>query len=142
MRALVWMLLLAAGTVEAADFRSVSEAGTIFYDAPTARGKKLFVVSRDFPVEVLVSNDGWARVRDASGELAWVERKALAERRTVVVTAPMAEVRSGATEQSAIAFRAEKGVALELVEGAAAWARVRLRDGRSGFVRANLLWGL
>src|SRR3954465_11240539 len=134
MRALLWMLLLASAGAGAADFRSVGEPGTIFYDAPAVKGKKLFVVSRDYPVEVLLTNDAWARVRDASGELAWVERKALSERRTVVVTAPVADVRNGPTDQSAVAFRVEKGVALELLEGATGpWARVRLRDGRSGF---------
>ena len=126
-----------------ADFRSVAEAGAIFYDAPTTRGKKLFVVSRDYPVEVLVNNDGWSRVRDASGELAWVERKSLAERRTVLVTAAIAEVRSGPSDQAAVVFRVQQGVALELPEGPnGPWARVKLRDGRNGFVRLSQIWGV
>lgn len=126
-----------------AEFRSVTEAGVIFYDAPTTRGKKLFVVSRDYPVEVLVNNDGWSRVRDVAGELAWVERKSLGERRTVLVTAAVAEVRAGPSDQAAVVFRAQQGVVMELPEGPnGPWARVKLRDGRNGFVRLSQIWGV
>jgi SH3-like domain-containing protein len=135
--------LAVAHPAAAADFRSIGEAPAVLYDAPTARGKKLYVVSRDYPVEVLVSVEGWARVRDASGELAWIERKALTEKRTVLVTAAQADVRSAPNDQSALVFRAQQGVALDLTEpSAGAWAKVRHRDGRTGYVRAGQVWGL
>jgi SH3-like domain-containing protein len=134
---------IAAFPAAAADFRSIGENGAIFYDAPSTRGKKLYVVSRDYPVEVLINVEGWSRVRDAAGEMAWVERKALSERRVVVVTAPVADVRAAPADQSAVAFRAQQGVALDLAEPAAgAWVRVRGRDGRSGYVRMGQVWGL
>jgi SH3 domain protein len=140
---LVAWLIAAAGAAAAADFRSVSEGGTILYDTPSVRGKKLYVVSRDYPVEVLVLTDAWARVRDAAGEMAWLERKALSERRTVLVRVPVAEVRAGPTEQSALSFRAEQGVALELeLPNAGAWVKVKARDGRTGYVRIGQVWGL
>jgi SH3-like domain-containing protein len=82
-------------------------------------------------------------VRDAAGELVWVERKSLSEKRTVLVTAPVADVRSGPADQSALAFRAQQGIALDLAEPASgAWAKVRLRDGRTGYVRIGPVWGL
>ncbi len=133
----------AAAGAAAADFRSIGENGAIFYDAPAARGKKLYVATRDYPVEVLVNVEGWSRVRDATGELAWVERKALSEKRVVLVTVPVADVRSGPTEQSALSFRVQQGVALDLAEPtAAAWVKVRARDGRTGYVRIGQVWGL
>ncbi len=51
----------------AADFRSVTENGTVLYDAPSLKAKKIFVVSRDYPVEVMVIIDNWAKVRDPTG---------------------------------------------------------------------------
>jgi SH3-like domain-containing protein len=141
--AAILFCLAAAVPAAAADFRSIGEAPAILYDAPTARGKKLYVVSRDYPVEVLVSVEGWARVRDASGELAWIERKALTEKRTVLVTAPQADVRSAPNDQSPLVFRAQQGVALDLAEpSVGAWAKVRHRDGRTGYVRVGQVWGL
>jgi len=56
-------LTLAAGAVAAAEFRSVAEP-SVFYDAPTLRGKKLYVAPRGMPVEVVVSIEGWQKVVD------------------------------------------------------------------------------
>jgi len=144
MRAIACLLcwFFAAGAW-AADFRSVGESGAVMYDAPSVKAKKLYVVSRDYPVEVMVNDGPWVKVRDATGQLAWLEKKVLSDRRIVVVTAPVAEVRQSPSEQAALAFRAQQGVALELAEiGSGGWAKVRLRDGRAGYVRIGQVWGL
>jgi SH3-like domain-containing protein len=126
----------------AAQFRSLAEPA-VLYDAPSAKAKKLYVASRGTPVEVITSDAGWAKVRDASGELTWVERKVLAETRTVVVSAPVADVRAQPAESAPLAFQAQSGVILELVEaGNTGWVRVRHRDGASGFARIGQLWGV
>lgn len=127
----------------AADFRSIADPAAVMYDAPSARSQKLFVASQFYPVEVMVSIDNWAKVRDAAGELAWVEKKALSEKRTVLVRAALADVRQAADEKSPLAFQAREGVALELTEvGTSGWVKVRHRDGQAGFVRSNQVWGL
>jgi SH3-like domain-containing protein len=134
------MLLLLAGEA-AADFRSVAEP-TAAYDAPSERGKKLFVVSRGYPVDAVVTLEGWVRVRDPSGELAWLPAKALSDRRTVVVTAATATVRERPDEEAPIVFQAATGVILDYAEpGAPGWIRVRHRDGQAGFVRISQVWG-
>ena len=138
------LLLVAAGFSLAAnaEYRSVDTA-TVLYDAPSQRGSKLFVIKRETPVEVVVSLEGWAKVRDADGGLAWIEKRFLAERRSVIVTADRAEVRQGADEGSPLVFDAEKNVALEYLESVpGGWIKVRHRDGPSGFVRAKEVWGL
>jgi len=127
----------------AAEFRSTAEAATILYDAPSNRSKKLYVVGRGYPVEVIVTVEGWQKVRDASGELAWVESKALAARRTVVVRARVADVREAPDEGSKVAFQVAQSVLLEFVEAVpGGWARVQHVDGSGGFVRTNQLWGV
>lgn len=140
----LFSLLLLAGTsslVQAIEYRTV-DAVTVLYDAPSQRGSKLFVVRKDTPVEVVVSLEGWAKVRDAEGGLAWIERKFLAERRMLLVTADRAEIRQKTDERSPLVFEAEKNVALDYVDAAAGgWIKVRHRDGLTGFVRANQVWG-
>ncbi len=134
---------LACTSASAADFRSVAEGGAVMYDAPSVKAKKLYVASRDYPVEIIVSDGPWVKVRDASGELSWLERKALSERRMVVVTAPLAEVHALPSDESALVFRAQQGVALQLAEiGASGWVRVRHRDGRSGYLHVGQVWGV
>ena len=133
---------LAAPAAFAIEYRSVDTA-TVLYDAPSVRGKPLFVIKRFTPVEPVVSLEGWTKVRDAEGGLAWIEKKHLSEQRTVLVTASLAQVRREANDDAPLVFEAQKGVALEFVEPAVAgWARVRHRDGMSGYVRASQVWGL
>ena len=125
----------------AIDYRTV-EAAAVLYDAPSQRGAKLFVIKRDTPVELVVSLEGWSKVRDADGGLAWIEKKFLAERRTVIVTASRAEIRQKADEASPLVFEADKKVSLDYLETAAGgWIKVRHADGQEGFVRAGQVWG-
>jgi SH3-like domain-containing protein len=133
---------LAAQTAAAADFRSVQENAAVLYDAPSRAATPLFVVSRLYPLEVIVNLEGWVKVRDHTGALAWIEKKSLAERRTVLVTVSTAEARARPEDGAPLAFTAAQNVALELVEVApGGWLRVRHADGASGFLRANQVWG-
>jgi len=138
------LLLVAAGFSLAAnaEYRSV-DAATVLYDAPSQRGSKLFVIKRETPVEVVVGIEGWSKVRDADGGLFWIEKKYLSDKRTVIVTVDRAEVRQKAEEGAPLVFEVEKNVALDYLEAApGGWIKVRHRDGQSGFVRANQIWGL
>ncbi len=127
----------------AADFRSVAESAAVLYDAPSAKAKKLYVVNQGYPFEVVVVVEGWSKVRDASGEMTWIESKLLSEKRTVVVRQPLAQVREAADDNAPVAFQAEQNVLLELLEVAGGgWLKVRHRDGPSGFIRISQVWGV
>ncbi|MDR3157652.1 MAG: hypothetical protein LBU11_01290 [Zoogloeaceae bacterium] len=137
------VVALWGGSARAQEYRSVSAVAAILYDAPSIQGKKLYLVKQGTPLEVLVRVEGMTKVRDAEGGIAWIANSALTTRRMVVVTADQAEVRQAANEDAALAFRADKWVALELLEGAPpGWAKVRHQDGASGFVRMMQVWGL
>ena len=110
--AVVCGLTFAAAPAAALEFRSVAEAGAVMFDAPSQKAKPLFIVSRGTPVEVVVSLEGWVKVRDAAGDLAWMERKSLAEQRMLIVTARAAEVRAQAEAAAPLVFEAEKDVLL------------------------------
>jgi SH3 domain protein len=143
--ALRWVLAaaaLAAAPALAAEYRSLGDRATILYDAPSTRADRLFVASRQYPFEVLVKLDQWTKVRDSNGEVAWVENKAFGDRRTALVTVPLADVRAAPNAQSALVFEAYKNVLLEIVEPAAeGWIKVRHRDGQQGYIRITHVWG-
>lgn len=143
-RALVAAVLAcASGAALAIDYRSVDVPAAILYDAPSQKGKKLYLIKAQTPVEVVVRLEGWFKVRDAEGTLAWIEARHLGERRTLVVTAPRAEIRQSDKAEAAVIVEVDKWVALEFVEPAApGWAKVRHRDGASGYVRSTQVWGL
>jgi SH3-like domain-containing protein len=134
-------LLLAAASAQA-QFLSVGENAAVLYDAPSRQAKALYVVSKHYPVEVIVNLEAWVKVRDHTGALSWVERKLLVEQRTVVVIPPSAEVRVRPEDGAPVAFIAVQNVALELLGAApGGWLRVRHADGADGYLRANLVWG-
>ena len=141
-RAALATLALAVSGTAAADFRTVEENAAVLYDAPSRAATRLFVVSRHYPLEVIVNLDAWVKVRDHTGALSWVERRLLVEQRTVVVVPPSAEVRVRPEDGAPVAFVAVQNVALELLGTApGGWLRVRHADGADGYLRANLVWG-
>lgn len=126
----------------ALEFYSIKENAVIMYDAPSLRAGKLYVASQDLPVEAVVRVEGWVKVRDSSGSLAWVEEAALSEKRHVIVIAPAADVHRAADDNSPLVFQASLGVILEWLESAGVgWVRVRHRDGQEGYVRTVQVWG-
>ena len=136
-------LALLAAPVLAIDYRSVDVPAAILYDSPSLKGKKLYLIKAQTPVEVVVRLEGWFKVRDAEGTLAWLEAKQLSERRTLVVIAARAEIRQADKAEAAVLAELDKWVAVEFIEPAApGWAKVRHRDGVTGFVRATQVWGL
>ena len=143
-RVLGALLLLAASVPALAiDYRSVVPAAAILYDSPSKSAKKLYLIKAQTPVEVIVKLDGWSKVRDAEGSLAWIETRSLSERRTLVVTAPKAEIRQAERADAPVVAELDKWVVLEFVEPASpGWAKARHRDGATGYVRSTQVWGL
>ena len=129
-----------------ADFRQTTENATVAYEGPSAKATKQFIYSRGTPVEVVVQIEGWVKIRDATGTLAWIERKALGERSNVQVKSPVADVYVAPDAASPILFRADNGVLLQVVTvqppNAGAWTKVLHRDGQTGFVRLDSVFGL
>ena len=126
-----------------AEYKALGARPAVLYDAPSTRADRLFVASPLYPFEVLVKLDQWTKVRDANGEVAWVENSALGSRSTVVVTVPLADVRVAPDVKSDLVFEAYKQVILEaLAPPAGDWLKVRHRDGQEGFIRVAHVWGV
>lgn len=142
----ILLLLLAAFFSTASwalEYRSIAADRTVMYDAPSLHGKKLYLASRYYPVEVIVNLQYFAKVRDAAGDLAWVEKKNLSDKRMVLVSVPIADIHQAADAKTALAFQAERGVVLELLEYSdTGWVKVRHPDGAVGYVRVAQVWGI
>ena len=133
---------LTAGAAQAIEFRSLTEAA-IVYDAPSTEGRRLFILRPGTPVEIVVTLDQWVKVREPSGSLSWIERRVLAKRRTLLVTAERAAIRREARDDAPLSFEAARNVVVELIEAPTlGWARVRHADGLEGYIRASDVWGL
>jgi SH3-like domain-containing protein len=133
---------LGVSAVHAAEFKSVGANPAVLYNAPSEHGRKVFVAPRGMPVEVVLTQGGWSKVRDAAGDLFWIDEKALTAKRNVMVTAPGIKLHAAAEESAPVVFTADKGVLLELLAPASSgWVKLRHRDGQTGYAKAGEVWG-
>ena len=123
-------------------FFSIAEKSVVMYDAPSLKADKLYVADRYLPIEVVVDVEGWVKVRDSSGSLAWIEKKFLNQQRYVIVTVPLANIHRSADANSELLFQAEENLVMEWLESdALGWVKVRHIDGQTGFVKVTQVWG-
>lgn len=136
------LLLLSSYVAAEMEFFSIAENAAVMYDAPSLRADKLYVASLYLPVEIVVNVDGWAKVRDSSGSLAWVEKKALSQQRYVIVTVPLADIYQASDMSSELVFQAEENIVMEWLDSdVMGWVKVRHLDGQMGYVKVNQVWG-
>lgn len=136
------LLLLSSYAAAEMEFFSIAENAAVMYDAPSLRADKLYVASLYLPVEIVVNVDGWAKVRDSSGSLAWIEKKALSQQRYVIVTVPLADIYQAADMSSELVFQAEENIVMEWLDSdVMGWVKVRHLDGQMGYVKVNQVWG-
>ncbi|MFT4174446.1 MAG: SH3 domain-containing protein [Rhodocyclaceae bacterium] len=116
----------------------------VVYDGGSKQAAPQFILLRGTPVEQIVTTDKWVKIREAGGGMGWIERTQLSERKHLIVTAAVAEIRQAADANAAIVFTARRDVLLEVADGkpVAGWIKVRHSDGQSGFVLMRSVWGL
>jgi len=136
-------LMLTPLLAAALEFKSVAVPKAILYDAPSASAKKILLLSQNYPVEVIVNLGEWLKVRDAQGGISWIEAKQLSDKRTVMVIAANAEIRSGADAASNLLATVEKDVVLETADTKLTngWLKIKHRDGITGFILISSVWG-
>lgn len=142
------LLALLPTMAAAAEYRSISVPKAVLYDSPSAQGKKIFLLSQGYPVEVIVNLGNWLKVRDNKGSLSWIEAKQLADKRTLLVTSNETEMHEKADISSPLLSRLEKDVVVDFVEAAnpdtngKVWLKVHHRDGLTGYIPASTVWGI
>lgn len=135
-------MLMVANAAQALDYVSVADSSAILYDANSTRAKKLFVISRYTPLEQVVNLKDWIKVRDRSGTMAWIERRAVSDKRYVVVSVPVATVRQAPEPNAPALFQVSQNVALEsLGINGGGWIKARHQDGSIGYLKSVEVWG-
>lgn len=130
-----------SGSAIAAEFQSVSINAAILYDAPSTKAKKLFVAPRGMPVQVISVVEPFVKVRDMTGDTAWVDRRALGSVRTAI-TLTSATIRASASDTAAAVVQLERGVVVDITDVATnGWIKVKHADSVAGFVKQSDVWG-
>lgn len=137
------LLLALAAPAAALEYRNTGRAA-ILYDAPSTAAGRVAIAGAHLPLEIVVDSGAWVRVRDHGGRLAWIEKAALDGPRSVMVQTEAAAVRQQPRADAGLAFRAVRGVLLEVRPGEAGppgWLAVRHAGGLSGWIAVNEVWG-
>lgn len=136
------MSMLATAPTQAAEYKSVGANPAILYNAPSERGRAMFIAPRGMPVEIIFTQNGWSKVRDATGDLSWIEAVALTSKRNVIVTVANLKLHVAPEENAIVVTTVDKGVLLELLAPpAASWVKLRHKDGPVGFAKTAEVWG-
>lgn len=125
-------------------FRSVGTEDAVLYDAPSDKARRIYQAPRGMPVEVISVLQAWVKVRDMLGDVAWIHRDDLADRRTVIATTTVALYKEP-YETAARWFEAARGVIFDLQDeqpDGEGFVRVHHADGQTGFVEIGQVWGL
>jgi Uncharacterized protein conserved in bacteria len=141
--ALGLLLMFSAGSVHAFDFGAIGDEPAVLYDTPSYNGIRLFIAPPHMPLEVLLTYESWTKIRDVSGDMAWVESKALGQKQYIAVKTDLAQIHELPDAASPVVFQAKKNVILEVLKPAQdGWISISHRDGQAGFVRGSDVWGV
>lgn len=137
------LLLALAAPAAALEYRNTARAA-ILYDAPSTSAGRVAIAGAGLPLEVVFDTGAWVRVRDHGGRLAWIEQVALGGPRGVMIQADTAEVRQAPRADANLAFRAARGVLLDVRPHEASppgWLAVRHASGLTGWIAVKEVWG-
>ncbi|MGB9129018.1 MAG: SH3 domain-containing protein [Thiobacillus sp.] len=136
------LLFALAHSASALEYRSTGRAA-VLYDAPSITAARVAIAGSGLPLEVVVDTGSWVKVRDHSGRLSWIEQSALGGARTIMVKNDSSTIRQQPRADAEVAFRAARGVLLQVSGDADAtgWLPVRHADGLAGWLPAHEVWG-
>lgn len=138
-RAILGSLVIAFTPAWALEFKVVN-APSVARDAPSVRGKEIFILPHGMPVEILHTYSEWVKVRDASGDQFWTESKNLASARSIITT-KASKLYASPNAPTAL-YSVDKGVVFEWLETLpAGWVKVKHQDGTTGYIRSTDAWG-
>ncbi len=92
------------------------------------------------PLHVVGRQEQWLAVRDVAGETTWIYAPLTDGRPAVVVVRDVINVRERPGTGHPIAFTAERGVNLLVLERAGRWLHVKHEVGE-GWLHDSLVWG-
>ncbi|MGH7093724.1 MAG: SH3 domain-containing protein [Stellaceae bacterium] len=98
-------------------------------------------VRRGLPVEILLADEHWRKIRDWQGSTGWVHEKMVWPHREVIVTGGIRLLHRNPGFDAPVIARVEPGVIGRLEGCAGAWCRIEAGD-YTGWVRRGDVWGV
>ncbi len=128
-----------------ADFMSVNADQAFLHEAPSDSTKKSFIVTRGYPLEVIVSLKEWKKVKDHEGLINWIKTSDLSSKRTVLNLKGDNTIYLEPSSESLMLAKVNENVTLELLDAKKIddWVKVYSKVGEiEGYIKATDLWGI
>jgi SH3-like domain-containing protein len=114
---------------------------------PDQKSEILWEYGNGFPLEVLKSQGDWRMVKDFENDSGWIHKSFLKQGKQVIVKVNKKEdskinIRSGPGTNNKVVGNAYYGVVFTAINKKGPWLQVRHESGLTGWVKAELLWGL
>ncbi|SNZ19995.1 SH3-like domain-containing protein [Cohaesibacter gelatinilyticus] len=98
------------------------------------------------PVEIIQEFENWRRVRDSEGEEGWVFHSLLSGRRTALISpwqkpGTLLSLKEEPQNDASEVVKAQVNVLVDVMKCKNNWCQVSAQ-GRQGWLRANMLWGI
>lgn len=124
---------------------SVNADQAFLHEAPSDSTKKSFIVTKGYPLEVIVSLKEWKKVKDHEGLINWIKTSDLSSKRSVLNLKGDNPIYLEPSSASPILAKVNENVTLELLDAKKIddWVKVYSKVGDiEGFIKATDLWGI
>ena len=124
---------------------SVNADQAFLHEAPSDSTKKSYIVTKGYPLEVIVSLKEWKKVKDHEGLINWIKTSDLSSKRTVLNLKGDNSIYLEPSSASPILAKVNENVSLELLDAKKIddWVKVYSKVGDiEGFIKATDLWGI
>jgi SH3-like domain-containing protein len=134
-------------TKATAETASIQGDQTLLRQRPDKTSTVLWELNNGFPVEIIKKQGDWVNIRDFENDSGWVLKSKISAKHHVIVKANRNEeqsinIRSAPNINSSTIGNAFYGVVFTVVEKKDGWVKVKHDSSLTGWVKADLLWGL
>lgn len=128
-------------TASAAEYVSVRASKANVRAEPTTHSAILWRLTTGYPLQVQQRRGKWLKVRDFEAPLGWIYATLVNRTPHRVVSAPVANLRSGPGTRHRIVGKLHRYDVLRSIGQSGSWAHVRVPSGKTGWVAKSLTWG-
>ncbi len=100
----------------------------------------LWEIEKYHPIQVIQKQGDWIFFKDFEGDEGWIHKRLVNKTPSVITRKDMVNIRSGPGTDTAIRFRAEKGVPFKVLERKGEWLKIQSAYGDKGWIHRKLVW--
>lgn len=100
----------------------------------------IWQAEKNYPLEVIQTQGDWILFKDYENDKGWISKGLTVKTQSVIVKNQTANVRSGASTNHPIVFKAQKGTPFQVLKKDGQWYQVKHADGDTGWISSTVVW--